>query len=76
MGTWPRKLQGTGVRPRKYYDALAVTMTLWYLVCVKCRRISALVEDYRPGEENRGEWEPFRGEHRGHHLFIGQSVGQ
>jgi hypothetical protein len=53
-------------------------MHLWFLISVKDRGISEIVEDYRPGEENRGEWEQFRREHLGpgHALRLCQAVGQ
>lgn|GEM_PF-2387464 len=52
-------------------------MPLTYLVCVPCKRVSDLVEDYVQGEV-RGEWRPFRQEHEGaeHQVFIGQSIGK
>jgi len=62
-----------------YYDVIAETMTLWFLVCInpKCMRLSALVEDYHPGKEHRGEWEAFWREHGGpeHDVRVGRAVG-
>jgi hypothetical protein len=74
----PRAPQGVRCEPCIYSDVFPQIVALGFLVCVDCRRISELAEGYIPGEANRGEWTPFREEHRGsgHRVLVGQAVGQ